>query len=100
MYISNKGVIVRTSAFFFLTILTSKYLNILKVFKIFVNNKYYYQIIFIFKLLWPAIRDTFKEKLEDDFTPDIARAWTHVFDYLKARFQEGIRRGRNQKNEV
>ncbi|XP_061194669.1 neuroglobin-like [Saccostrea echinata] len=51
-------------------------------------------------LLWPAIRDTFKEKLEDDFTPDIARAWTHVFDYLKARFQEGIRRGRNQKNEM
>lgn len=51
-------------------------------------------------LLWPAIRDTFKERLEDDFTPDIARAWTHVFDYLKARFQEGIRRGRNQKNEM
>lgn len=72
----------------------------MKVFKIFVNNKYYYQIIFISKLLWPAIRDTFKEKLEDDFTPDIARAWTHVFDYLKARFQEGIRRGRNQKNEM
>lgn len=57
-------------------------------------------IFLIFKLLWPAIRDTFKEKLEDDFTPDIARAWTHVFDYLKARFQEGIRRGRNQKNEM
>ncbi|XP_078315672.1 cytoglobin-2-like [Crassostrea virginica] len=51
-------------------------------------------------LLWPAIRDTFKEKLDEDFTPEIARAWTHVFDYLKSRFQEGIRRGRSQRNEM
>lgn len=90
MYISNKGVIVRISVFF-LIILISKYLNVLKVFKIFVNNKYYYQIIFIFKFLWLVICDMFKEKLEDDFIFDIVCVWIYVFDYLKVWFQEGIR---------
>lgn len=90
MYISNKGVIVRISVFF-LIILISKQLNVLKVFKIFVNNKYYYQIIFIFKFLWLVICDMFKEKLEDDFIFDIVCVWIYVFDYLKVWFQEGIR---------
>lgn len=85
MYISNKGVIVS------LIILISKQLNVLKVFKIFVNNKYYYQIIFIFKFLWLVICDMFKEKLEDDFIFDIVCVWIYVFDYLKVWFQEGIR---------
>lgn len=91
MYISNKGVIVRIMVFFFLIILISKQLNVLKVFKIFVNNKYYYQIIFIFKFLWLVICDMFKEKLEDDFIFDIVCVWIYVFDYLKVWFQEGIR---------
>lgn len=90
MYISNKSVIVRISVFF-LIILISKQLNVLKVFKIFVNNKYYYQIIFIFKFLWLVICDMFKEKLEDDFIFDIVCVWIYVFDYLKVWFQEGIR---------
>lgn len=90
MYISNKGVIVRISVFF-LIILISKQVNVLKVFKIFVNNKYYYQIIFIFKFLWLVICDMFKEKLEDDFIFDIVCVWIYVFDYLKVWFQEGIR---------
>lgn len=90
MYISNKGVIVRISVFF-LIILISKQLNVLKVFKIFVNNKYYYQVIFIFKFLWLVICDMFKEKLEDDFIFDIVCVWIYVFDYLKVWFQEGIR---------
>lgn len=90
MYISNKSVIVRISVFF-LIILIIKQLNVLKVFKIFVNNKYYYQIIFIFKFLWLVICDMFKEKLEDDFIFDIVCVWIYVFDYLKVWFQEGIR---------
>ncbi|KAK3093481.1 hypothetical protein FSP39_016261 [Pinctada imbricata] len=50
---------------------------------------------------WPAIRDTMKDKLGDDFTPEVERAWSHVFEYIASKFQEGIRKGKkNGRNKA
>ena len=38
-----------------------------------------------------------KERLGDDFTPEVERAWSHVFEYIASKFAEGIRKGRNHK---
>ncbi|KAL5009298.1 hypothetical protein ScPMuIL_014879 [Solemya velum] len=39
---------------------------------------------------WPAIRDTWREKLKYEFTEEAESAWKHVFEYMASKIVEGI----------